>query len=194
MEFSLVGPDKLKVTLLPDDLERLGIDYRDLDYKDENTRKVLIDLLTEGKLTAGFQPQKAKLYIEVYPRAEGGCVIYYTRLSGGEVLPQGKFIPGPPPIVFAFENPETLLAGASKTWTLYRQRILASALYSMGCGYRLIVHPLDIGDQLSTSFLSEYGKLVGVGAVLAAYIEEHGELLKQPDALEALAGVESVDS
>ena len=191
MEFSLVSPEKLKVTLLPDDLARLGLSYEEIDYQDENTRKALTDLLAEGKAAAGFQPRGAKLYIEVFPSAQGGCVIYYTRLSGGEAFTKGRLLPGPPPIVFAFSDLDTLLQAGAQTFHLYRQRILASALYALGREYRLVIHPLDIGDHLSTNFLGEYGRFVGIGNVLVAYIEEHGELLRQSDALEALAEVEA---
>lgn len=190
MEFSLVSSEKLKVTLSPDDLLRLGLRYEEIDYQDEKTRKALVDLLAEGRASAGFQPRGAKLYIEVFPSAEGGCVICYTRLAGGETFARGRLLAGPPPIVFAFSDPDALLRAGALTARLYRQRILASTLYAFGREYRLIIHPLDIGDHLSASFLGEYGRLVGTGNLLAAYIEEHGKLLRQTDALEALATVE----
>ena len=191
MEFSLAGPDKLKVLLSAQDLRELGLDYQSLNYSDEATRKILLDLLSQGRLRAGFLPKRSKLYIEIYPREEGGCVIYYTRLSGGEVCLKGQFMPGPSPVAFAFEDAGALLDACAKTHALYRHRILCSALYLLGREYRLIIYPLDYNDNLSVVFLSEYGKLVGQGGILAAYIEEHGELIHEPNALEVLAEIES---
>jgi len=190
LDFSLAGPDKLKIILTGEDLSELGVDYQNLDYKDENTRGILIRLLGEGRAKTGFRPQKAKLYIEIYPRGEGGCVIYYTRLAGGEMLPLGKFLPGPSPIIFAFEDTEVLLKACARTYELYRQRIFKSALYGLGREYRLIIYPLDYNDKRSESFLGEYGRLVGEGIVLTAYIEEHGSVLCPEDALDTLAGIE----
>ena len=192
MEFSLAGPDKLKVTLSARDLQELGIDYQSLDYNDATTRKILLELLSQGRLITGFLPTRSKLYIEIYPREEGGCVIYYTRLAGGEMCLRGQFMPGPSPIAFAFEDTQSLLDACAKVYALYRHRILGSALYALGRQYRLIIYPLDFSDNLSVSFLSEYGKVVGQGAILAAYIGERGQLIHEPNALEVMAKIEDM--
>jgi len=190
MDFHLISPDKLKVDLTAQDLVMLDIDYDDLDYKDERTRTVLIDLIIRGRAAVGFSPQGSKLYIEIYPREEGGCVVYYTRLQGGQLDSGGSFLPGPTPVVFAFEDPETLLRACRGAHNLYRHRILKSCLYTKGGHYRLIIYPLDFGGGISVSFLREYARLVGEGSVLAAHIEEHWQLLSAEDALEQLAEVE----
>ena len=190
MDFSLIGPDKLKVDLSAEDLAQLGLDYNGLDYKDERTRKVLADLIIRGRASTGFSPQGAKLYIEIYPRQEGGCVIYYTRITGGQLSAGGSFLPGPTPVAFAFEDAGVLLKACAKTYALYRHRILKSCLYSRGRHYRLIVYPLDLDGSICVSFLREYARLVGEGATLAAHIEEHWHLLCAEGALELLAGVE----
>jgi len=190
MDFSLAGPDKLKITLTGKELSELGVDWESLDYKNEKNRGALIRLLGEGRAKTGFRPQKAKLYIEIYPCGEGGCVIYYTRLAGGEMLPQGKFLPGPSPIIFAFEDTGVLLKACARTYELYRHRIFKSALYGLGREYRLIIYPLDYNDKRSESFLGEYGRLVGEGIILTAYIEEHGSAVCLENALDILAGIE----
>ena len=192
MDFSLIGLDKLKVDLTAKDLEQLNIDYEDLDYKDERTRNVLVDLIVKGRAQAGFSPRNSKLYIEIYPREDGGCVIYYTKLASGQLGAGGSFLPGPTPIVFAFESTETLLIACQKTYTLYRHRILKSCLYTRGGHYRLIIYPLDFTGSISVSFLREYARLVGEGPVLAAHIEEHWQLLSADSALEQLAEVEGI--
>ena len=190
MDFSLIGPDKLKVDLSAGDLAQLGIDYEDLDYKDERTRNILTDLIVQGRADAGFSPHGAKLYIEIYPREDGGCVIYYTRLTNGQLGAGGSFLPGPTPIVFAFEDTETLLLACAKAYALYRHRILKSCLYARAFHYRLIIYPLDFTGSISVSFLREYARLVGEGSVLAAHIEEHWQLLSAGNALEQLAMIE----
>lgn len=190
MEFRLVDPDKLKVTLTAADLEALGLDYDRLDYSDESTRQLLISLLEKGRAQAGFHPRRAKLYIEAFPSEDGGCVLYYTRLTGGEVFPAGRFAPGPAPVVLAFSDPDILLRACAQTARLYAHRILKSALYKFGSAYRLVVYPLDYTDSRSASFLAEYGEPVGEGSVLAAYVEEHGEALLRSHAIEALAKLE----
>ena len=190
MDFSLIGSDKLKVDLTADDLKELEIDYEDLDYKDERTRNVLVDLIVKGRALAGFSPRNAKLYIEIYPREDGGCVIYYTKLAVGQLGAGGSFLPGPTPVVFAFNDTETLLRACQKTHALYRHRILKSCLYAHGRRYRLIIYPLDFASSICVSFLHEYARPVGEGSVLAAHIDEHWQLLCADNALEQLAEIE----
>ena len=190
MDFSLIGPDKLKVDLTAQDLTELGLCYDELDHKNERTRAVLVELIALGRAAAGFSPQGAKLYIEIYPRQDGGCVIYYTKLSSGQLDSGGSFLPGVAPVVFAFEDPGTLLRAGAQAHALYRHRILKSCLYARARQYRLIIYPLDLGGGVCVSFLREYARLVGEGSVLAAHIEEHWQLLAGENALEQLAEVE----
>ncbi len=191
MEFILVDDDKLKVSLTREDLEELGINYESIDYSDENTRKALVSLLEQGRAQAGFNPRRAKLYIEVFPSQNGGCVIYYTRLQGGEVFAAGRFVPGPAPVVFAFECSEALIRACAGAKLRCVHRILRSSLYLLEKQYRLVIWPLDYSDNLSVLFLSEYGKAVGEGAVLAAFTEEHGKLLVLENAIETLAELQA---
>lgn len=190
MDFSLIGPDKLKVTIDPAELDALGTSYEQLNYKDKAARRTLVDILTRGQGETGFNPARSQLYIEAYPSTDGGCVIYYTRLSGGEVSPGGVFMPGPCPHIFAFGEEKSLITAAAKTWPLYGSRILASSLYYLNTDWRLIVYPLDFSQNLSVNLLCEYGRLVGKTRVLAAYIDEHAKLIAGQNALELLAQIE----
>lgn len=184
-----MGPDKLKVSLSREELEELGVDYDSLDYQNPATREILLGLLERGRKEAGFSPRRAKLYIEVFPSEGGGCIIYFTRLPNGELMPAGRFVPGAVPAVFAFGDTEVLIQACAGLHELYAHRVLESALYRVGQGYRLVIYPLDYADNLSSSFLGEYGTYVGRGAVLAAYCREHGALLIEKDAVAVLAGL-----
>lgn len=189
MEFSLLGEDRLKVSLSPEELQELGVDYDSLDYQNPATRSILLQLLEQGRRSAGFYPRKAKLYIEVFPREDGGCVIYFTRLSTGELTAAGRFLPGTAPEVYAFADHEVLIRACAGLQERYAHRVLHSALYLLEGGYRLVVHPLDYTDNLSSSFLGEYGRYVGRGAVLTAFCREHGTPLLEEDAIAVLAGL-----
>ena len=189
MEFSLAGPDKLKVVLTRDDLLSLKIRCGPLDYSDEHTREVLLRLLDRGRAEAGFNPRRSKLYIEAYPSAAGGCAIYYTRLVASEASAAGEFIPGPIPAIYLFKSLEVLITACARLLPKYGHRIYKSSLYELRGSYRLVVWPLDYNDNLSRFFLLEYGRLIGEGSLLLAYAQEHGALLREGDAIEVLAGL-----
>lgn len=184
MDFVLISSDKLKVELTKPEMERLGILYQNMDYKDETTRRALTSLLKKGKLETSFNPHRAKLFIEVYPTESGGCVLYFTALRTAE-HPTGKPV-GVVPVVFEFESCNDLIEGAISSHRHYSQRIYKNSLYQLDGRYRLILYPLDYDDRLSVYHLSEFARVVGNGSILAAFCEEHGKLVIADDALEVL--------
>lgn len=183
MNFTLIHENKLKAALSAEDMRSLGLDFDRMDYSDPVTRKALIFLLENGRNQVGFDPRKSKLFIEVYPCDDGGCVLYFTNL---QTPGRGKGA-GMEPVLFRFDSAETLLEGAEKVWEQYGHRIFKSSLYRMDGKYRLVVWPLDYADRLSIYFLSEFGEKLGEGELLAAYTGEHGKELIDGNAIEVLS-------
>lgn len=186
MDFYLVHDSKLKVILTVEDLEELQIDYESMDYEDPQTRKALLRMLEQAREEIGFEPRKSKLFIEVYPCEGGGCVLFFTCLRQPGAVREGR---GMEPVLFEFEDVEALTAGAGKTFARYGHRIYRSSLYRLQDRYRLIVYPLDYADRLSVYFLSEFGRNVGEGRLLAAYTEEHGQELIRDRAIEKISEI-----
>lgn len=180
--FTLIHENKLRVILTAGDMEALGLHCDRLDYADPDTRGALASILDQGRAQARFDPQKAKLFVEAYPCEDGGCVLYFTCLNGARgdraVME---------PVMFEFEAVGDLTRGAARVFERYGQRIYRSSLYRMKGRYRLAVYPLDYADRLSVYFLSEYGRKVGEGELLAAFTAEHGEELIRDEAIEWLA-------
>jgi len=187
MEFNLIRPDKLKVSLNRQEMDMFGITRGKFDYSNQANRRALISILEEGRAQTGFSPRRARLYIEAYPCVEGGCVVYYTKLATGEAFAYGVGAAGPRPVVFAFPDADSLLRACTGALKQYGHRIYKSSLFKMREGYRLIVLPLDYTDGLSVDFLREFGDLTGEGAVSAAFTEEHGKPLCMDNAIETLA-------
>lgn len=184
MEITLYG-GKLKISLGRQDMLDLSLTYQDMDYKDEATKRALLYLLEKAKEETGFSPRGAKLFIEIYPGEDGGCVLYFTTVSKTVRHPDGQS--GMEPVLFEFDDVDLLIQGACKTFWRYGHRIYKSALYRMGNRYRLIVYPLDYSDRLSVYFLSEYGAKIGEGEILAAYTREHGKEIIGENAINLFA-------
>lgn len=187
MEFLLVTSEKLKISLSPQDLKELDITYAGIDYSDPATKQMFVALLERGKEETGFRPRNARLFIEVFPSEEGGCIVFFTCLRGSGHPPGICGALGPEAVVFAFFQVEELLSAACKVYHRYSHRIYKSSLYRLENSYRLVVYPLDYIDNLSILLLGEFGEKTGTGPVLAAFIEEHGKLLVQDTALDTLA-------
>ena len=181
-----MGADKLKVLLNRGDMDALSLDYESMDYSDEKTKQALLALLERAKAETGFQPRGAKLYIEVYPCEDGGCALYFTAMRRTPETPPAQ---GLVPVVFEFENLAALSEAAGKAFRRYGHRIYKSSLFRMAEKYRLVIYPLDYSDRLSVFFLSEYGKIIGEGHVLAAFTQEHGSEIVADTAMEVLTEI-----
>jgi negative regulator of genetic competence, sporulation and motility len=182
MVFVLIGGDKLKVCLTAQEVESMPVDFEDLDHPSPRTKKLLVEMLEQGKAETGFSPKGAKLFVEIYPDGEGGYVLYFTALNrqaGGK--------PGLKPVIFAFEDADVLCDGSARLYERYGHRVYKSSLYRYRGEFLLVVYPLDYSDRLSVYFISEYARKVGEGELLAAFIEEHGEEILRDAAIDTLA-------
>lgn len=181
MDFTRIDEAKLKVVLSAMDMEELELDYEDIDHSDPKTRRALVNILELGRIEVGFNPKKSKLFIEVFPNEPDGCVLYFTCLGA-----VGKKAVSIQPVIFQFDQAENLIDAACELHRLYKRRIFKSSLYIMKKKYRLLIYPLDYSDKRSVYFLSEFGDKIGEGDLLAAFIDEHGELIIEDKAIETL--------
>lgn len=185
MEFIPVGDDKLKISLDRQDMNEYDIVYETLCASDEKTRRALLRLLEKAKGEAGFCPRGAKLFIEAYKDADGGCSLYFTIIRKPSRLSENQSVVAP--VTFEFDDIESLITAACKAFRMYGHRIYKSSLYVLNGKYRLLVYNLDYLDKLSIYFLSEYGR-PRRDEISAAYTAERGRELIADCALETLAG------
>lgn len=186
MEILLISADKLKISLSKEDMESLSLQYQDMDYADGDTKKALIHLLEKGRAEVGFNPRKSKLFIEVYPSEHDGCVLYFTalRTTAGRAFASKT---GLEPVLFEFDDADVLIDCACKVFERYSHRIYKSSLYRYQNKYRLIIYPLDYSDRLSIYFLSEFATKIGESELMAAFTEEHAQMIVQDNALDVLS-------
>ncbi|WP_302823204.1 adaptor protein MecA, partial [uncultured Anaerotruncus sp.] len=142
MEYQQLGPRRLRVALTREELEELGLSYDALDYRDLRTRSLLLTLLETARGAVEFEAG-GRILVEVAPAGEGGCEICFSGL--GRRRPQRWKVRRhvAAPVVYAFDDVDALIEGSVKLFRRCSHRILRSALYRMGRGWRLVVHPLD---------------------------------------------------
>lgn len=186
MEIQLISSDQLKISLTEMDLEKLGVTYDSLDYSDPQTKKAILSLLMQAKKTTGFDPHHAKLYVEVYPEDEGGCTLFFTSVQKKPASHRSTDACPCGPVIFEFSNLDILVDASCKLFCQYGHRIYKSFLYRLDESYRLIIYPLDSVDNVTVGFLCEYGRMVGEGELLAAFVAEHGQCIIRDNAIDTL--------
>ena len=181
MTIIVLDHDRLKICLTRCEMLEPGFDTPHIDQRSPATRQALAALLRKAKTQTGFHPGGERLVAEILPDENEGCVISFTALPGLRLSPGGAEIE---PAVYAFSGALELMRGIRALYGSYGHRIYKSSLYAWREGYRLVVRPLDYTDGQSGRFLEEYARFVGSGEVLAAYIDEHGELLARDNAVD----------
>lgn len=79
MDLILISDDKLKITLTDKDMLELNLDIQTLDYSNVSTKKAFWEILDKAKVTTGFDADKSKLYVQVFPSSDGGCEMFVTK-------------------------------------------------------------------------------------------------------------------
>lgn len=81
MELILINESKLKVMLTSEDMKYYELDNERLDYDNIETRSAFRTILKEAKFKTGFDTEKDRIFIQVYPSRSGGCEMYVTKLG-----------------------------------------------------------------------------------------------------------------
>lgn len=182
MMFHLVSDDTLRATLSAQDVGLLGLSFDERDPAAlRQLRLALLTLLAEAQASTGFLPQAGHIAIELYPEEDGGCTVVFRADGDGD----GKATYCP--VVFRFDDAETLIEASVRLFSLHGHRLFGSALYRLGGAYRLIVRPMDGEAGAAANLLSEYGLREAAGFVAAALIEEHGTPILTEHAVDTLS-------
>ena len=132
MRIEQIDKQTIKVILTPNDMEDLDITYEEMDYKDPNTKRVIFRTSASDKEETTIDLNRGKLFIEAFPYADGGCVLYICTI-GLEGQPNNqtnqKRSGFNTPLVFEFPDIDLLAAACSHLLLQYNHIILKSALY-----------------------------------------------------------------
>lgn len=106
MELIKIGHDALKVTLSREDMELYDIEFDMLDYRNNETRRVIWSILDEAKRSLGFEVARDSLYIQAFRSKCGGCELFVSR--------EEKRTQKPRLTLFKFQNAADITRGCAR--------------------------------------------------------------------------------
>jgi hypothetical protein len=187
----------------------MDIKYESLSSKNPDTKRLLSHVLRTVKLdkSAGVDFSGERLFVEAFPRPDGGCMLYISCLLedrerahsfAGEkrtvrlTARNAKF-----PAIKCTQSEKLLcrfdsikeLDGVCKSlsWQKSHQKIdFISTLYSNGEEYRLFIS--SDNRKLTTAIVLEYGELL-VGDNDLSFTCEHYNLIADENAVEKMTSV-----
>lgn len=191
MKIELLDEKTVKVVLSNFDMIDLNLTYDEMDYKNPSTKRVILKLVDRIKREVALDLTAVKLYIEAFPYADGGCILYVNMLDlGDKAKVNGKRYKTSfdTPILFSFKDLSALGGVTKRLLNRYSHIILKNSLYYYNNNYYLILYTYFKMDLQLTHLLNEYGSFYGKGATQNAFIREHGKEIIESEAIETLSG------
>jgi len=83
MQIDVLSQNTLKLTLSRHDMFDLDINYESLSGKNPDTKRLLSNVLSSVKLdkNSGVDFSGERLFVEAFPRPDGGCMLYISCLA-----------------------------------------------------------------------------------------------------------------
>jgi hypothetical protein len=207
MQIDVLSQNTLKLTLSRLDMFDLDIKYESLSGKNPDTKRLLSHVLRTVRLdkSAGVDFSGERLFVEAFPRPDGGCMLYISCLEENaaksapchEKASKIRQARQAPKITKAVSSDKSELlcrldsvkelGGVCKSlfWQYNHDRInISSTLYSNGKEYRLLLRSNN--KKLITAIVSEYGELLSAEEQLP-FTCEHYNLLVPENAVEKMS-------
>jgi hypothetical protein len=172
----------------------LDIRYESLSGKNPDTKRLLSHVLKTVKLdkSSGVDFTGERLFVEAFPRPDGGCMLYISCLNEGADAPatvprankSRKAVAVSATLLYQFASIADL-EGACRvlSWQRTNGKLsFTSNLYSRDNHYRLLINTAN--KKLASSIVSEYGREVCAKEITAT--KEHYKLLANDNAAELL--------
>ncbi len=187
MKIEPLDDKTVKIVLSKGDMDCFQLTYEEMDYKNPDTKRVILKLIDEIKKEVDMDLTQGKLFIEAFPYADGGCILYVNVLDSTRPSSPKKYRTSfDTPLIFSFDTLEALTALASSLNERYSHIILKSSLYFMEEKYYLMIYTYFKMDHQITHLLNEYGRYIGKGAIQSSLIQEHARELIHNDAAQII--------
>lgn len=190
MRMERLDDTTIKVILTTNDMEELELSYRDMDYNKPETKKAMTQIVSKINSELNINLNAQKLFIEAYPYADGGCILFVNLVNG--TIPHK-----PKPAAF---NKYLEMPVVYKVKTIDAVGNLSKRLLSQGftgetalyfCKHKSEYYlAINEATKLSTPVtlvLNEYGYFLGKGIVALAILNEHNTKLIEANAIEVIS-------
>lgn len=81
MKLVRAGENTLRISLTPEDLKEYQVTLDDFDYDLPRGKKIIWELFDRAREETGFEAGEEKVYVQLYPKNDGGCELFVIRLE-----------------------------------------------------------------------------------------------------------------
>lgn len=158
MKIDVISENTLKITLSTLDMNELNVSCEELSAGADREILSRILRLAEQSRSFRFSADSEKLFVEAFPRYDGGCMLYISSLGTSRTARESR---APLPLVCRVDSLELLIRlCACLSGLCAGQKIkLESGAYTDGCRYCLAVRAESRFLPPVEHCMSEFGEL-----------------------------------
>ena len=214
MKVEKISETQIKFVLNQSDLMNRDIRLSELAYGSEKTQQLFREMMEQAMAECNFNADNTPLMIEAVPLSSDSIMIIVTKVAESrddekhinllKHMREAKRqfqqraqstirierVTDSQLTIYSFSS---LDEAASATSRLFGSFTGTNALYKSNERFYLIIHNDNPDDKLSTAsielILNEYGQKHISTPLSAVYLEEHGEIIIQDDAVDILNSV-----
>ena len=185
MEFLVVSKTKLKAILDKEDMKKYKLDATATESDSIVTRRAFKEILAVAAQEAGFDTEKDKVLIQLYPSRDGGGELFVTKLgtltkSDIKAISDSNNVTMLSNVsrLYKFESLDSLILGAR---SMRAQDINSQVYYIDGAYFLYAEEKCETGNLCEISKLCEFAQRLP--EKLVPYIKEQGKLIFGNDAI-----------
>lgn len=211
MDLIKISDSKLKIMLTSSDMTYYDLHNDSISFADAHMRRVLRRLLSDAREQTGFDSDMTRLYVQMYPCADGGCELFISKpdeQAEADDVKQNQLLPPPAPIApllqnralrtterhgrdmcaYSFSNLKDLISVCKRLFSVGFPG--KSTLYAdQNQTYYLILRDFTLPSLYSPDeycFLGEYGVRENARSI-QTYIGEYGMLICRDNAVQMMS-------
>ncbi len=185
MKYDTLSRNTVKITLTEEDMRRYSLRTEDISKRNTETKRALTGFINRiqglNPVFPGYETDR--LFLEAFPRADGGCILYVSTLGiNNTPVESHTDIPKVTnnKLMLITDNISDLAAFSRALSGISPE--LGLFLYYLGSSFMLIIPAPRLKAEKLSALISEYGEL-SVSSSEIAFTEEHGRLLSDSDTL-----------
>ncbi|MGN0598138.1 MAG: adaptor protein MecA [Ruminiclostridium sp.] len=183
MKIDVLSNSTVKITLSGGDMKEYDLRYENLSRKSPDTKRLLGEVLKAVSLESDifFDANADRLFIEAFPRSDGGCMLYISSLEEEEKPSKPKRSKAAEkvcPLLICFVDGVESLGGLCRNLCSLKGRegiCFSSSVYSEGGSYWLTVEA-ECDTARLEAVMREYGNVYSDRLAAAALAEHCSEI------------------
>lgn len=191
MNIEVLTNNTVKITLDNIDMTDYDVKYESLSQKSPDTKRLLIELLALVRLEKNLDLSSERLFIEAFPKDDGGCMLYISPLEKNIKSKNSLSIKKDTyqnSIICEIEGIDNLTSLCMQIRYCMGHLIYDSELYVKNTNYRLVLNSVNAGsfEDRILNIVKEYGVVIGRGKIIHARTTEYFNKITDKDAIEII--------